>query len=94
MTTTIAQLSAQIAVLAAAVEQLSPAATPSVPSVPLKPFDKASAEVRKAAHNAGRQAQRRTSKKAKNYTAKYKAAYDAHCNAQGFKGKYQTRDAR
>jgi hypothetical protein len=95
--TDIAKLTAQIAALAASIEQFQPAAPSNVPLKPhpatRKPFKECPAGVRKAAHNAGRQAQRRTSKKAKNYTAKYKKGYDAHCQAQGFKGKYETRDA-
>jgi N-methylhydantoinase B/oxoprolinase/acetone carboxylase alpha subunit len=85
--TDINDLTAQIAALAEAIGQLQPTS----PSNVLQPFTETSAEVRKAAHNAGRQAQRRTSKKAKNYTAKYKTAYDAYCNSKGFKGKYESR---
>jgi hypothetical protein len=57
-------------------------------------FRVASAAVKKAAHNAGRQAQRRLSKKNPNYTQRYKDAYDAHLNGAGFRGKYQEREDR
>jgi hypothetical protein len=90
----LAELVTQLEELSRAVQVLGKAPVANDNAKKLRPFKAASAELRKAAHNAGRQAQRRLSKKNPAYTKRYKDAYDGYLNSEGFRGKYQERAAQ
>ena len=89
-TTEIANLVTQVNALSQALRvfQVGAVAPAAANDNALRQFADCPAEERKAAHNAGKQAQARTKRSSRNYTAKYKAAYDAHCIGAGYGGKY------
>jgi outer membrane murein-binding lipoprotein Lpp len=95
--TDINELAAQVSKLADALQQLQRPVHNDADysklyrdgTVKLKPFSKASAELKKAAHNYARQFQRKLDKKDPNYTVVYKEAFNCHMESNGYKGKYR-----
>jgi hypothetical protein len=91
----IAALQQQLADLQKVIGGLTTAGAPAEEKPKQAPYwKKASAETKKAAHNAGRQAQLRHKKGSKAGVTAYKKAFDAHLVGQGFRPKYSERDAR